>query len=593
MKSFLKSKFSTLYFFYQYLGSRLFLLLIFSFLMVIMDSIGIAMFVPLIQIADGNTVGSEDKIYHFIQNFFEFLKIDLNPVNMLILIVILFSIKGVCFYYAGKYLAINQQMFSKEIRSKMIDGVRDLKYKEFIGIDIGRLQNSLIGEAWQVVFACNQYLETIKNGMFVIIYLGFAFFLDWKFSILVTIGGLLSNFIYKYFYKKTERLSREITKNNHRYGGVVIEVVNHYKYLKATGRSIDFFKRLQKELSNLISSGIEVAKLNAKLSALREPMTIAIICLVIAVHIIFFQSPLAAIMIILLFFYRAMQKIVDIQTNWNNYLANIGSVENVQEFQNYLDSNRENNNGFKIIDHIDSIELKDVDLNFSDHKILNNINLNINKNQSIAFVGESGSGKTSLVNIISTLLPNNSGTIHVNGENLSSINNSVYRGKVGYITQDPTIFNATIFENITFWDDKNQENLTKFHNTLSLSGLNNYIQTLDNKEDTLLGNNGINISGGQKQRISIARELYRNVDLLIMDEATSALDSETEQIIKESIDKLKGKITIISIAHRLSTIKNADIIYLMEQGKITSSGTFEELKKNSTYFQKLTDLQGL
>lgn len=596
MKTLLKNKFQTLYFFYQYLGHRLFLLLGFSFFMVILDSLGIAMFMPLIQLSDADTnpgVNSDDKVNQYAYNFFTLFHLDFNPVNILIIIIILFAFKGICYYYASKYLAINQQIFSKKIRAKMIDGVQDISYKEFMNLNIGRLQNSLVGEAWQVVYACNQYLETIKNGMFVIIYLGFAYFLDWKFSILVTVGGLLSNFIYKYFYKETQRLSRDITSNNHRYGGVVFEIVSHFKYLKATGRSKILFSRLQHELSDLINSGIEVAGLTARLSAIREPITITIICAVITIHLVVFKSPLGAIMIILLFFYRAMQKIIDVQSNWNNYLSNIGSVENVQEFQQYLDKNKEIFPGQLPLEEIGQIELKDVNLNFGEERVLKNINLRIRKNQTIAFVGESGSGKTSLVNIISTLLPVSSGQILVNNQEIDNFNNFDYKNKVGYITQDPTIFNGSVFDNITFWAEKTRENAEKFNLTIKLCGLSNFLNNLDDREDTLLGNNGINISGGQKQRISIARELFRDVEILIMDEATSALDSETEHIIKESIESLRGKITIISIAHRLSTIKKSDRIYLMSGGKIIESGSFDELKNKSKYFKKLTELQGI
>jgi len=121
--------------------------------------------------------------------------------------------------------------------------------------------------------------------------------------------------------------------------------------------------------------------------------------------------------------------------------------------------------------------------------------------------------------------------------------------------------------------------------------LKNFLENLTFKEETPLGNNGVLISGGQKQRISIARELYKDVELLIMDEATSALDSETEKFIKDNIDILYGKFTMIIIAHRLSTIKNVDTIYLMENGNIIASGSYDELLNSSDKFRKMVDLQ--
>jgi len=594
MKAYLKKKFSTLYFFYQFLGYRIVLLLLFSFFMVLMDSLGMTLFIPLLQVADSTEVGAgSDNTAKVVQNLFQFLHMEVSVMNMLILIVVLFILKGIFFYYLTNFIGITQQRFSKAIRERLAIGLSDLSYKEFVSTDIGRMQNSLTGESWQVVYASSQYLESIKNGFFIISYLGFAFFLDWKFSILVVIGGGLSNFIYQAFYKKTQDLSRDITKNNHRYGGIVIEVINHFKYMKATGRNTIFFNRLRKELTSLIKNNISVVVITSRLSALREPMTIAVIAGAIAVHVLIFKSPLSAVMIILLFFYRAMQKIIDLQINWNNYLSNIGTVENIISFQEYLDQHKEDLGGAQTFDSIKQISLQNITLSYGDHQVLKDINLQLSKNESIAFVGESGSGKTSLVNLICTLIPANTGAYTVNGVDIGQVSINDFRSKIGYISQEATVFNASIFENVTFWEEKNEHTLAKFNKVIDMCSLRSFLTNLPAQEETLLGNNGLNVSGGQKQRISIARELYRDVEILIMDEATSALDSETEAEIKKSIDSLHGQVTIISIAHRLSTIQHVDTIYLMENGKIAAFGDFEELKNRSNYFKKLTELQGM
>ncbi|MCB0511607.1 MAG: ATP-binding cassette domain-containing protein, partial [Bacteroidetes bacterium] len=159
------------------------------------------------------------------------------------------------------------------------------------------------------------------------------------------------------------------------------------------------------------------------------------------------------------------------------------------------------------------------------------------------------------------------------------------------ISQDPVVFNDSIFNNITFWDEPNDVNRKRFFNSIEQAAIADFILDLKDKEHTILGNNGINLSGGQKQRMSIARELYKNIDILILDEATSALDTQTEREIQMNIDKLKGSCTILIIAHRLSTIKNADIICLMENGEIIAKGNFSELIDKSAKFQKMVELQ--
>jgi len=564
--------------------------------MVLMDSVGLALFVPLLQIADnegGNENNKEISIETAVREFFNFIGIPLNIFWMLVLIILIFLIKGVFFYLANKYNALAQQAASYKMRAHLAEGVKGLSYKEFVLADVGRMQNSLIAEVSLVITGCMQYIEAIKNALFVFIYLGIAFFIDWKFSLLVIIGGALSNWIYKYFYKRTQRLSKNITKINHRYGGTVVEVINHFKYLKATGRDVAFFARLQRELDEMVRNYIDIAKLGAKLAAIREPMTIIVVCAVILLHVTVFGSPLSGVIIILFFFYRVMQKIIDIQNNWNAYLAQSGAIENIKDYQNYLDQNRDSfYSGKDELSVFESLEMKDLSLSYAKNVILNNVSIHINRNAYIAFVGESGSGKTTLVNVLSALLPFDNGQFFINNRNIRSYDISSYKLKIGYVSQEPTIFNGNIFENITFWDERSEENISKVNKVIDMCSMRKFIDELDNGVDTMLGNNGINISGGQKQRISIARELYKNAEILILDEATSALDSETENNIQESLEALKGKITIISIAHRLSTVMNADCLYLLDKGNIVCSGTFNELREESIYFNKLAELQG-
>ncbi|SMP96112.1 ATP-binding cassette, subfamily B, MsbA [Epilithonimonas pallida] len=565
-----------------------------NFIMALLDGVGLTMFVPLIQVADGvNSVKGDNKLIHIVSVFFKFIHLEVNVINMLVLIIIIFLLKAVFFYFTQFFQTLTLQSFVKKIRVDLIFGLRDLSYKEFISTDIGRLQSSLIGESSQMAQACAQYIESIKSGMVVFIYLCMAFFIDWKFSILILVGGFLTNQIYNRFYVKTKKLSRELNKNNHQYGGIVIENVNNFKYLKATGRNIFFTDRMLNILYQMIDKNILVGRLQARLSAMREPIMITLVCVIIGFQVTVVGVALSSIMIILMLFYRAMAYLMSMQGSWNNYLATTGSIENIKDYQIYLKKNAEPEIGKSGLTEINKIELKNLSVSFGDRKILNDINVEIVKNQSVALVGESGSGKSTLVNILSGLLKYDTGQYLVNGIDFTTINRFDFKNKIGYISQEPTIFNADIFDNITFWADRTEENINKFFHVAKLCSIYDFINNLPNGYNELLGYNGMNISGGQKQRISIARELFRDVQILIMDEATSALDSETEAEIKQSIDSLKGKITIISIAHRLSTIREADKIFLMNNGDLEISGNFDELKSKSDYFRRMAQLQGL
>ena len=211
----------------------------------------------------------------------------------------------------------------------------------------------------------------------------------------------------------------------------------------------------------------------------------------------------------------------------------------------------------------------------------------------IGIAGGSGSGKTTLISILTGLLHPSNGSLTIDGTPLIDFQSNSYQKRIGYVSQDPVIFDDNLYNNVTLWAPKTPENLLRFKNSVQKASLEDFVTELDERENTILGNNGINLSGGQKQRVSIARELYKDIDLLILDEATSALDSETEKAIQKSIEALQGKYTILIVAHRLATIKNVDKIVLMEKGEIIDIDNFNNLIKKQERFARMVNLQEL
>jgi subfamily B ATP-binding cassette protein MsbA len=304
-------------------------------------------------------------------------------------------------------------------------------------------------------------------------------------------------------------------------------------------------------------------------------------------------ASLGSIILSLLLFYRALSFLVMTQNYWQGFIENSGGINSVTSLTNEMAALQEVHGpvSFKAIQ--DKIELKDVTLAYDSLRVLDGISIELSKKSTIALVGESGAGKTTLANMIAGLIRPDTGELYIDGIPMQQYNLNTYRDKVGYISQEPVVFNDTIFNNITFWAEPTPENQKRFNEILRMASLSSYVDSLPEKELTRLGDNGILISGGQRQRISIARELYKDTEVLIFDEATSALDSETEKIIQENIEQLHGTYTIVLIAHRLSTIKEADTIYLLEKGKVTASGSFDEMVHKSTRFKKMVSLQGI
>ena len=583
-------------YYYKHIGSRLFVVAAISLLIAILDGLGLTMFLPLLQIADGTSENSLESVGK-IAVVFDLINaagITLTLSVILIFLCTFFISKGIIVYLGNSYKIIVQQYFVKKIRLNMLDAITNISFKAFIKSDTGRIQNTMSGEVSRLSMSLTYYLAALQNIVMVLVYISIAVLINGKFSILVAFGGYLMNFIFKRIYKKTKRESLDLTRESHLYQGLLIQFIANFKYLKATQVITQFGSKLQTQILQIEKNNRKIGMLSSLVSAIREPSMIIVVAIAIFIEIEILGGSLSAILVSLLFFYRALSSILMVQTNWNYFLGVSGSMENMKDFQKNIELKRLDFGSIKFSKFSKSFKLEHSSMYYDQNPVIDNISLEIKKNQSIAFVGESGSGKTTLLNILSGLLPLSEGSYKIDDIDIKEYDVRSLQRKVGYITQEPVIFNGTIFENITIWAEKTEKTMKRFNEIIEKASLLDFIISCDLNEDTVLGNNGINLSGGQRQRISIARELYKEVEILIMDEATSALDSETERAIQTSLDSLKGQYTMLIVAHRLSTIKFVDKIYVMKNGNIIEEGDYEELiKSNSKIFKKMVNLQVL
>lgn len=569
--------------------------MVLSLLVGVMDGFGLAMFIPLLQMVDAGSAPPDSSNLgnmSFLVDIFSYLGISMTLGVVLMVIFIFFAMKGGLKFAEGYLRVINEQLFIRKIRTRNIRGLSDFSYNIFVNSDSGRIQNTFSGEVEKVKQAYRYYFMSFQYGIFVAVYIFMAFFANPQFALLVAIGGLLTNLVFRRLHKVTKTLSKKITTDSHSFQGLLIQKVFYFKYLKATGLIHRYADKLIQTNEKIQESNKRAGLISATLSSVREPLIILVVVLVIIVQVKYFSQNIGVIIFSLLLFYRGLVSLMGTQNFWNLFLGVSGSLHNMTQFNQELKAGKEVTGARSYEGFHNDIRFEDVSFVYDDHRILNRINLQIPRNQTIAIVGESGSGKTTLINVLTGLLKPNEGRLLIDGSNLQDFNIETFQQHIGYITQEPVIFNDTIFNNVTFWDEPTEANKERFFSALHKASIYDFVMKQPLQGDALLGNNGINVSGGQKQRLSIARELYKEVDFLFMDEATSALDSETEKAIQDNIEQLKGRYTIIIIAHRLSTIKDADRIIILNKGAIQDEGSFDELISKSPTFRKMVELQG-
>ena len=362
--------------------------------------------------------------------------------------------------------------------------------------------------------------------------------------------------------------------------------------------NVKSFTRETKELDRIESSSNEVRSANyhaIKLSAAFIPIIrVAILFGFTATLLIggFLaldgEIKVATYSVLLFITQRLLWPLTELGDTFDLYQRAMASFNRIFSLKNETSDIGNGNIEFKKLEK--NIELRDVSFSYVDNfNVLNNVNLTINAGQTTAIVGSTGSGKSTLIKLLLRLYEINNGSISYDSNSLKEIELSSLREKIGLVSQDVFLFEGSVIENIAYGDLKASE--SEVWNAVQKSEADEFINNLPEKENTIVGERGQKLSGGQRQRISIARAILKNPEILILDEATSSVDNETEAAIQRSLDILKKDRTVIVIAHRLSTVRNADIIYVLENGSVVESGNHDSLLDIEGVYSKLWSVQ--
>ncbi|MDE5553520.1 MAG: ABC transporter ATP-binding protein/permease [Malacoplasma sp.] len=388
--------------------------------------------------------------------------------------------------------------------------------------------------------------------------------------------------------KKYMEKDAEFRKKNESVTGFVGEIVRGVRDIKMLNAETSFIKSLETKIIDLNEHryGMQKTDRNFGLVGNTTRDLFDLLLVILCIYLMYYgKLEMASALVI------------------NNYSGRVTSLANY--FGMLLDSvkdfNLSSSRIFAIMsgedfpkeefgtEHIDKVngdfEFKNVKFSYGTEKVLKGVNFKIHANETVAFVGKSGAGKTTIFNLLCKMYEPDSGLITIDGIDIKKLDRESIRGNITIISQNPYIFNLSIRENLKLV----KENLTEgeMKEACEVACLSEFIESLPDKYDTVIGEGGVNLSGGQKQRLAIARALVQKTEIILFDEATSALDNETQAKIQEAIENMKNEYTILIIAHRLSTIINCDRIVFLNDGKIEMEGTHKELLKKSKSYKHL------
>ena len=513
-----------------------------------------------------------------------------------IAIIIAFASKGYSLFFARKLMIIASQDVTRDIQIDVLKSVLNLdtqslerknsgKFISHLTYDVALLTNMIS------VGLLNLIKDTLTLGGLIFL----MFYQNWKLALLAIIMIPIATFAARSLGKRMGK----VTTQSQEKSGILIsylsEMLKNYKIIKIYQKEKFEINRATKFINDLKDKVVKSAIVLIRVTPIMETLTGIMIAALIfysatlvgsgELDVNNFFSFLAAMMLA----YQPVRSLATLNITFSQGFSGAYRILPLidQEKKIY-----ENDNLKNIIVDKANIEFKNINFSYFEEnkdQVLHKINFKINGGETVALVGHSGAGKSTIMNLIPRFYDPTSGDILIDDQSIYNSKLSSLRKNISLVSQEVTLFDDTVRSNIAYAStDATEKQIIE---ASKFSKVDDFIQKLPNKYDTMIGENGVRLSGGEKQRISIARAILKNAPIILLDEATSSLDVDTEHKIQQAIAYLTKNKTTIIIAHRLSTISGADKIFVIEQGKIIDEGTHSELLKNSLVYQNFYNKQ--
>jgi ABC-type multidrug transport system fused ATPase/permease subunit len=587
----------------RYIGRRMYLIFALSVATALTQGFGIALLLPLLR-ASQKTRGqgaTEEMGWaeQVLQDLLATLGIADSMIGILAFIAIVFVGKGGLQFAKGGYQGYLQAQLLRELKTKLFDAYSGMDYRYYIRQNAGHFINVINQQINRFFRSFGGFVMFFSQIITTLSYFAFAFALAWRFALMALgIGGILL-FLFKYLNVYVRRLSRKRSEEMSTLNKLLMQSLQAFKYIVSTNQADHLRSGVVKSVRRLTDYIFRQRVARAFTGSLKEPASVLLIVGLIAIQVTIFNAPIAPIFVALLFFHRGMQAIMTLQGNWQKTMDQIGAVEMVDdEFETVLE-NQEQSGPERLDTLQEGIELRNVHFayNEDDGDVLRDINIDIPANTTVALVGESGAGKSTLIDLLTLMLKPQTGTVQIDGVLHDDVNLASWREQIGYVSQETVVFDDTVANNIHLWRGDMEDDPAlreRMIHAAERAHADHFIRDLPNGYQTVVGDRGVRLSGGQRQRLFVARELFKQPNLLLLDEATSDLDTASEQHIQQSVDALKGKVTVVVIAHRLSTVKNADRVYVLDKGRVIEEGSYHELRaREDGEFREMVEMQSL
>ena len=480
--------------------------------------------------------------------------------------------------------------FSKNVLKDMYRKITDMPAISFEKIGVGEFINRMTTDPTRVMELLGKLVKMLCKGVVVILILILAFKSSYILGLEIIVFSIIMGFISAKFFPKIKKTQEAIKKESDEEVKTATENLTGIREIKALGIKKNIEKRIFLNIDRLFVNERKMRKYEVYYFNLNNLVYFILQLIILATcgyFVITGKLTYALFIVIESYIWRideVVESISDFGINYNKVKVSLKRINDIVNNKLYDD------------EKFGKVELKDTKGNIKfdnvyfkydtdEENILKGLTLKFDTKKKIAIVGRSGNGKSTIYNLLLRYFDVNSGTITIDGINIKDLTEESLRENISIIRQNPFLFNLSIMDNFRLV--KEDVSIDEVRKVCKDAYIDDYVMGLPHQYETIIGEGGVNLSGGQKQRLAIARTLLINTKIILFDEATSALDNESQEYIKQTIDNLIINHTVIIVAHRLSTIIDADIIYVIDDGKLAASGAHNELLNKSDVYRTL------
>lgn len=527
-----------------------------------------AAMIPLLGMAMFQDTGDRDPSFLElgIAKIFDIFGLEMTMGSILILIVLFMSIKSILSFYAMKEVGYICADVEVDLRNGMVDSLLYADWRYYLNNQTGDFSTAI---STQVQNACNVFRATglVLAG---VIQVGLFSAMSLTISIPITLGGIFLGMIVMFTLRNFVTLARVSAKTLAKHEGTLlstlIDGLRGIKSNKAMGLQDRLQKYLEQDIEKLADMRKRIILSSSVLKNFAEPVQVLGIAVALYMLSSYWNGGFEELLVLIMLFYRTGQRLGNLQIYYQQIFTAIPPFWFVINIINNAKKEREDLELGDEPSMNKSIVLKEVSFAYDNKNVLNKVNLDIKAGDFITIIGPSGGGKTTLTDMLLRFNEPDSGTIEIDGKNINNISKAKLRKMIGYVPQETVLFHDSVRNNLTFGDLKISDK--KLKQTLQRAGALNFVEQFSNRLDFNVGEHGGRLSGGQKQRLGLARALLHSPKILLLDEPTSALDKKSENDILNTLNDLRGSVTIIAISHQETFANAADKKYLLEDGKL-------------------------